>query len=272
LRTAAAAAAASAAVALVQVAKCVAEMEEGSPSADGKIDFPEFLKWWKTLGSKRKKGSIAEKIAARKKAEQEAAAREAEDAAREKEERAARAKEQSEVRRKKAAAKAEAEAARVATEEAEAAAAEEAEKRAAEEKAARWKDRARRERCDRYLHMRLHVGTRRRAHRISARDQSAACTDVLCHALLRYSVVLRDSRTMLALFAVALQLCSEEAEAAKLAEEEEAARREEEFQAMKRKKMEELEAQLAAVRLSCGALAAGLAFAGTAEASMALSA
>ena len=57
-----------------------------------------------------------------------------------------------------------------------------------------------------------------------------------------------------------------------VAEEEEAARREEEFQAMKRKKMEELEAQLAAVRLSCGALAAGLAFAGTAEASMALSA
>ena len=102
------------------------------------------------------------------------------------------------MRRKKAAAKAEAEAARIATEEAEAAAAEEAEKRAAEEKAARWKDRARRERCDRYLHM------RRRVHIISARDQSAACTDVLCHALLRYSVVLRDSRTMLALYAVAL--------------------------------------------------------------------
>lgn len=126
----------------------MAEMEQGSETADGKIDFPEFLKWWKSSGSKRKKGSIAEKIAARKKAEQEAAAREAEDLAREKEERAARAKEQSEARRKKAAAKAEAEAERLAAEEAEAAAAAEAEQRAKEEKAAKWKERARRERCE----------------------------------------------------------------------------------------------------------------------------
>ena len=40
---------------------------------------------------------------------------------------------------------------------------------------------------------------------------------------------------------------SEEAEAAKLAEEEEEARREAEFQELKRKKMEELEKQLALV-------------------------
>ena len=66
--------------------------------------FDEFLNWWKTKGSKRKKGSIAEKIAARKKAEQEAAKQEEEDLAREKEERAARAKEQAEARKKKKAA------------------------------------------------------------------------------------------------------------------------------------------------------------------------
>ena len=45
-----------------------------------------------------------------------------------------------------------------------------------------------------------------------------------------------------------LRTCSEEADAAKLAEEEEEARREAEFQELKRKKMEELEQQLALVR------------------------
>ena len=44
-----------------------------------------------------------------------------------------------------------------------------------------------------------------------------------------------------------LRIASEEAEAAKRAEEEEAARREAEFQELKRKKMEELEKQLALV-------------------------
>ena len=135
-----------------EIAKCVSEMEEKSSTADGKIDFPEFLSWWKTQGSGRKKGSIAEKIAARKKAEQEAAGREAEDMVREKEERAARAKEQSEARKKKSAAKAESEAAAKKAEEAELQAYEEAEKKAAEEKAARWKDKARRERCV-YMHV-----------------------------------------------------------------------------------------------------------------------
>ena len=45
-----------------------------------------------------------------------------------------------------------------------------------------------------------------------------------------------------------MRTCSEEADAAKLAEEEEEARREAEFQELKRKKMEELEQQLALVR------------------------
>jgi hypothetical protein len=207
----------------------VAEMEQGSATVDGKIDFPEFLKWWKSSGSKRKKGSIAEKIAARKKAEQEAAAREAEDLAREKEERAARAKEQSEARKKKAAAKAEAEAERLAAEEAEAAAAEEAEKRDKEEKAARWKERARRERCEmRHSTAMLFV-------------QTLCVTDAPNHT----SKSLNEVAECAALHC--LRADSEEAEAAKLAEEEEEARREAEFQELKRKKMEELEKQLALV-------------------------
>ncbi len=129
-----------------EVAKCVTEMEQDA-TRDGKVDFPEFLSWWKAKGSSRKKGSIAEKIAARKKAEQEAAQQEAEDIAREKEERSARAKEQAEARRAKLAAQKEEEAARVAAEEEEAAAEAAAREKEAAEKAAKWKETARRERC-----------------------------------------------------------------------------------------------------------------------------